>query len=122
MVVGATGTTCKADIFCPFPTRTFIVDIAIVDPSAPSYICMVNSHQVSDAAARERERVKITDFNAASIDGVQFVPFVVEATGRLGPAAMDFLKLIIHRDQDALRDFLGHMSVTMLSSMPAVFR
>ena len=112
-VVGATGITCKADIYCPLPTRTYIIDIAIVDPSAPSYTRMDDSHEVADAAAKHRERDKTTFFNEAAIDGAQFIPFMVEATGRLGPAARDFLHLIISRERDALKDFLGHMSVTL---------
>ena len=110
-VTGVSDTSCKADIFCPFLERTFIIDIAVVDPSAPSYIRMVDSHHTVDAAARERERMKMLNFNAAAIDGGQFIPFVVEATGRLGPAARDFLQLVIHKDHEALRDFLGHTSV-----------
>ena len=55
-----------------------------------------------DAAATQREAEKRAKYaplmEALGVNPARFIPFVVEATGRFGPAASNFLKKLPHQD------------------------
>ena len=113
---GRGGNRTKADVFMRCGAATFVFDITVVDPSAPTYLDRHQSHKIPDAAARERERVKRAGFAALRLEeaNVRFVPFAVEATGRMGPAALAFYDdhiAVYHRTEGQL--FLAKMSATI---------
>lgn len=115
--VGMVSSARRADICVTSVTqgRTYF-DIAIVDPVAPSYTphsAVRNAGSgaeppasfASPHAAKERERSKRAQYAPylgprAVEDSNAFVPFVVEATGRLGPSAAEQVKVIRLLNQD----------------------
>jgi len=78
-------------------TRTFLIDVAVANPVAQQYLNR-NSDRVvlaaaSDFETRKRRQYELT-LQALNLQPSALVPFVVEATGRFGDAAMEFLDLI----------------------------
>ena len=70
----------------------YCIDVAIVDPGAHSHVNAHSSYLTLDAAASYYEMVKIRQYNRRAMgENVVMVPFVVEATGRLGRAARGFM-------------------------------
>ena len=77
-------------IFLRNGAEVTVIDVAIVDPASPSYVAK-ESDTKSDVAAGQRVADKWARWRAiGEVAGATFVPFVVEATGRLGPAANKF--------------------------------
>ena len=75
---------------------TLYIDIAIVDPAASAYRqTPVSSHIHRDGAASKYEREKRQHYSRvntpAPLPARSVIPFVIEATGRLGPSALLFL-------------------------------
>jgi len=72
--------------------RIYAIDVSIVNP-AKSSACHSHVLPESDATSVAAEAAKTKSFAAVVSDDIVrgFVPFVVEATGRLGPAASMFV-------------------------------
>ena len=72
----------------------YAFDVTVAEPAAPTYVA-AGSAVAPDVAAMEREKDKWarykTHYGEEGAVGVTFVPFAVEATGRVGPNALDFL-------------------------------
>jgi hypothetical protein len=81
----------KADILVRRGAASVMIDVGIVEPAAPSYRAE-GSHLREEVAADIMAARKQREFDDAAITDVSFVPFIVEATGRLGKTAMDFLQ------------------------------
>ena len=83
------------------PTTTYI-DVAVVNQSAKTYIetHAIRSHLFSERAAIAKENSKRNSVaqvvSPRLIPAGNFVPFVVDATGHFGPAAMSYLALLCH--------------------------
>ncbi len=60
-------------------------------PATMHSLCIEGSHLREEVAADIMAARKQREFEDAAISDVFFVPFIVEATGRLGKTAMDFL-------------------------------
>ena len=106
------GTTLRADIHMALGAQVFVFDVAVVDPAAPSYLAM-ESHKNEDVAARHREAAKREGWDAiGGVDGATFIPFVVEATGRMGPCAREYFdtKLVSDDGPHVAKIFLQKMS------------
>lgn len=107
------GGTYRADIGVFTALRKCFIDVAVCNPAAATYRALESSapnealhaavqsslqHGGSGATAH-REVGKRATYRHILGDGVDdiaiFVPFVVEATGQLGPAARAFLNLIL---------------------------
>jgi hypothetical protein len=87
---GENGVRRKVDIVVHAWKFTYALDVAVVDSSAPTYIHMGTAAR-QDVAARHRGEQQIAYWREMrGVRGVNFVPFVVEATGRLGPHAYRF--------------------------------
>jgi hypothetical protein len=73
-----------------------LIDVAVVDVGCATYL-QAGAAGRADAAAEAREKDKRSDFRRTfnGISDDQFVPFVVEATGRLGPSAKSFLDTVV---------------------------
>lgn len=85
-----------ADIVARVGAVNYYIDVSTVDPGcrkamggAPSSVT------TSDAAAKAREATKRVHYNGvatpARLSAESVIPFVIETTGRLGPAALSFL-------------------------------
>lgn len=82
----------KGDI-CYARTGTappILIDVTIADATAQSY-SKTKPHLYPDAVANFREEQKRKKYDRFK-DSYEIVPFVVEATGRLGPAARKWLQ------------------------------
>ena len=78
--------------------RVIYVDVAVVDPGAPTYVAG-RSHEQPGAAAAAREADKMSSFRQRvpefqDADSL-FYAFVVESTGRLGERARSFLRDVV---------------------------
>ena len=74
--------------------RETYLDVVIVNPSCPSQLNIQHSDQIADAANLDKERIKTNKYREWDI---QVIPFALEATGRLGPSALKFIKSITQR-------------------------
>jgi hypothetical protein len=93
----------RADIVWMQGPNKWIIDVSIVTPEAQKYINHPYlSHVHQDAAAKAgeaRKRVHYSKVNQVngepgSLPENSIIPFVMESTGRLGPAAFSFLNKI----------------------------
>ena len=89
-------TTLRTDIKYLKGVDTFYIDIAVVDPAALEYQkAPTFSHLTRDGAASKYERTKRNYYSRvvtpSPLPERSVIPFVVEATGRLGPSALLFL-------------------------------
>jgi hypothetical protein len=75
--------------------KEWFVDVAVADPGCPSYLAK-GAATGTDVAAKAREEDKRRAFAAKfrGVDSKQFVPFVLESTGRIGPSARKFLNSV----------------------------
>ena len=85
-----------ADIVLTDGAIRYCIDVSTIDPA--SYTCMnhpINSVTLQDASAKSREHTKRHHYSLVQVPNpipvASVIPFVVEATGRLGPAALTFL-------------------------------
>ncbi len=68
----------------------YLHDVTVSDPSSPSYITNYSSHLCGGITAKKREIEKLAKYTHGVPDVVEenrFIPFGIEITGRLGPAA-----------------------------------
>jgi hypothetical protein len=90
------GNPRRGDIKVILGNRIRVIDVAICDPSAACYRDY-GSIREDGAAAKQKERQKEAKY--ADIPDLlntdAFVPFVVEATGRIGPKAFAFLEQLM---------------------------
>jgi hypothetical protein len=71
--------------------RPLVLDMAVADPAAPFYREKVDSHKIPGAAAAYRAEEKRRQYREV---GIRVIPFVLEATGRPGKDALEFLAAI----------------------------
>lgn len=90
-----------ADLLLRLPDhgRRFILDVVVCNPAAPTYRSgAMKSHLVDQAANRRRDEMKILRYRETTqpditrMDPRQYYTFNVEATGRIGPSAEQFVK------------------------------
>jgi hypothetical protein len=98
----------RADLMRVGPDRPIpqYIDVSLVNPSAPSHRT-ISLIQEANVAAKRGEKLKRKRYgNLLSRDWAnssrKFVPFVLEATGRLGQAACDFLQTIVDNEGSCL--------------------
>jgi len=109
------GTSLRADIHMALGSQVFVFDVAIVDPAAPSYLAM-ESYKKEDVAALHREKAKRDGWEAiGGVEGATFIPFVVEATGRMGPCALDYFNsnIVSEDGPHVAKTFLKKLSCTI---------
>jgi hypothetical protein len=91
-----------ADIMLTIGNIIYYIDVAVASPSSQRAI-RAGSAVTPDTAATQREaekRAKYAPLLAAlGVHRDQFFPFVVEATGRFGPAATSFLTKLPQPDR-----------------------
>ena len=85
------------DIVVEIGLHVYNIDLAVVNPGAESYLNLnVSSHrnQLSASGYEEANKRRYYARVLPAVNPVGFVPFVIEATGRLGRAAREFLDII----------------------------
>lgn len=87
------GGALKMDIQYTVGHEAKFIDVMVVHPGAHTYLER-GSALVEDVANKAGEQVKRTKYSVVPHlqEHGNFVPFVVEATGRLGPSAMTWLR------------------------------
>lgn len=92
----ADGRVVRADIVAWDGGRCYVIDVAISNPACRTYVRAL-SDEFADRAAVRREQTKRARYAGVPglLEGGGFVPFVLEATGRLGPAARNFLDIVV---------------------------
>ena len=91
------GGDAQPDILLQLPGggQQLLIDVCIVNPACGTYV-LHRSAEEAGSAARHREQIKRRRYQdtlaALNLPPECFVPFVLEATGRWGPAAETFLK------------------------------
>ena len=91
----ASGDEIRADLTLTQPEGRLIIDVAVVDPGAYKYTKHF-SHRNPDSAAQAEEASKRAHYAriVPAPTPATIIPFVLEATGRLGPSALAFLNKI----------------------------
>ena len=104
----------RADVLLDIGGVLTAFDVAIVDPSAPSYI-RHQSHRTVDIAAKDREKYKRDQFSrfVQDVATITLIPFIIEATERLGPAAAKYMKEIPEQCASARKEFMGRMGAAV---------
>jgi len=106
----------RADVHVRSGGSVTIFDVSVINPSARSYVNL-GSATVPDVGAKHRERLKRQAFaeRMGPSCEMSFVPFVVEATGRMGPAALDFFNTHMASNMETwkVQQFLAKMSSTI---------
>ena len=104
-----------ADIVVTIHTTRYIIDVTIVDPGCQKSLTSL-SHVNQDAAAKRKELTKKAHYRRvvtpARLQEGSIVPFVVEASGRLGPLAMSFLFTICGTQTLLRSKFLNEVNLT----------
>jgi hypothetical protein len=113
----------RADIIAVRGHITYTIDVAVSNPAARSFL-RKGSATVVDAAAIERERTKTLRYSTIPglMEGGGFKPFVIEATGRLGPAARAFIDEITGDNTLRRTYFLSAMSACIAKYNSLMFR
>jgi hypothetical protein len=99
------GDSVRSDLFIYFPGsgRSFHIDVTVTNPAAPYYRALVPCPHISpDAANTHRDVAKIEYYRKATSPDItssdtphkRCYTFNVEATGRMGPSASDFIREI----------------------------
>lgn len=95
---GEMDQSLRADIVFSEPGARVptLIDVMVTDPAAQSYRHL-HPHETADAVAKYQEERKEAKYN--TVNGLHRVaPFVVEATGRLGPKAAEWLRYITDKN------------------------
>ena len=91
----------------------YIVDVSVVEPSSQMYL-LQESWKVENVANKLRENVKCIKYQHCRAlqqeGGASLIPFVLEATGRLGPAAVEFMSKLNKENTLYASLFLDHMA------------
>ena len=112
--VTSTDHNIIADIIWSLPEGNTFIDVAVVDPGADSYIAHpIFSHATTDAAALHMEGRKRTHYAriVPTPDPQSVIPFVVEATGRLGPSALALLTRLCRTHTHLKTQFITQLSM-----------
>jgi hypothetical protein len=108
--------TVRTDIMFIKGAETLYIDIAIIDPAADEYQKPpTSSHLRQDGAASKYEQTKRQHYGRvntpASLPASSVIPFVIEASGRLGPSALLFLHSVCGTQTFLRSSFLNDISI-----------
>jgi len=120
--------TQRPDLLIYHDNTAYVIDVMIRDPSSPSTLSTNQSHRITDATNKSGEAIKRRHYNQWA-NNHTIVPFVIEATGRLGPSAELFIKAITGVNTKARSLFLTTMHAiiaryngSMFSNMASYIR
>ncbi len=76
----------RGDIAISLPDMYRILDVTVSNPAAITYLTQARSNLVTNGTNMQRENDKLAKYEATSECTLgQFIPFAIEATGRIGP-------------------------------------
>ena len=106
---------------------TLYIDIAIVDPAASEYQkAPTLSHLTRDGAASKYERTKRQHYSRVTIPAPllprSVIPFIIEATGRLGPSALLFLRSLCGTQTFSRSKFLSEVNLICARTAGRMFK
>jgi hypothetical protein len=114
--------TVEADIVVmDGDTYVHIIDVATANPAAGCYTDR-GSHLEPDTASIQREIEKRAHYSRVVRNPDLFVPFAVEVTGRLGPAAKAFLRARCGVNTRLRSEFLVDMSYALARGIGRMMR
>jgi hypothetical protein len=106
----------RCDIWYRRGATVLVIDVSVVEPGGVTGLDR-HSDREEAVAARFQEGVKQRHYAGCPIlaegRGAELVPFVVEATGRMGPLARDFFDLVAKGQPLYGSLFLDKMSATL---------
>lgn len=106
----------RADITWVHEAEKLIIDIMVIDPGCQTYVKHpVLSFQSNERAAVWAENIKRNHYSKvvipAKLNAHSVIPFIVEASGRLGPAALAFLNRVCGTQSFVKSTFLREISM-----------
>jgi len=115
---GPAGHHRRPDIKAEINGRVFAIDVTIAEPASARAMLHreLSSQTIPDGAALQAEARKRAEYRS-SIYEDHLVPFVIESTGRLGPAAKIFLDQVASQDFPSRSAFLLDISVLLACSL-----
>ena len=100
----------RPDITITTNGARYFIDVTIVNPACSSSVAHGSSRNVlatATYAEAAKRRKYANTLRVANVPGHRFIPFAIEATGRLGNEAANFLKLVasesIHEERTKQR-------------------
>ena len=100
----------RPDIQIMHHGAVLFTDVSIVDPTVSTYISVHKSDSIEGAACAAKEKQKMAKYGQRCQNNFttgQFIPFVMESTGRLGNSARQFLKAVAKLRRDLPSDTGG---------------
>jgi hypothetical protein len=83
----------RPDLLILNSSRSFMLDVSVVEPTAPTYLPMART--TAGSAAHRRERDKHAKYDAiANAEHCSFQPFIMEVYGTLGTQARNMVKTL----------------------------
>jgi hypothetical protein len=109
-----TATVITADLQYEVDNNIHYIDVTVANPASQSYLNL-GSAVSADVASKRKEQEKIRHYGVLgnAVQTGRFIPFAVEATGRLGPAAVQFLQRMAGPRHDLRNRFIDQMNVIM---------
>jgi len=112
------GNPKRPDILVDEGARSYAIDVSIVEPAAQSRMqhATLSSLNTPGGAAIQEEEAKKLEYRGGA-HFATLVPFVVESTGRLGPAALAFMNRVSGDAAGKRGKFLLELSVILARAM-----
>jgi hypothetical protein len=109
-----TTTMITADIQYETNNNIHYIDVAVANPSSQSYLNM-GSASTADVASKHKEQAKSRHYEVLgnAVQTGRFIPFALEATGRLGPAAVRFIERMAGLRSDLKNRLIDQINVVM---------
>jgi hypothetical protein len=109
-----TTTMITADLQYEIDNNINYIDVTVANPSSQSYLNM-GSATTADVASKHKEQAKTRHYEVLgnAVQTGRFIPFALEATGRLGPAAIRFIERMAGLRHDLKNRLIDQINVVM---------
>jgi hypothetical protein len=109
-----TTTMITADIQYEMDNNINYIDVTVANPASQSYLNM-GSTTTADVASKHKEQSKTRHYAVLgnAVQTGRFIPFALEATGRLGPAAIRFIERLAGLRHDLRNRLIDQINVVM---------
>jgi hypothetical protein len=109
-----TTTMITADLQYEIDNNINYIDVTVANPASQSYLDM-GSTTTADVASKHREQAKSRHYAVLgnAVQTGRFIPFALEATGRLGPAAVRFIERMAGLRHDLKNRLIDQINVVM---------
>jgi hypothetical protein len=109
-----TTTMITADIQYETNNNIHYIDVTVANPASQSYLNM-GSATTADVASKFKEQAKSRHYEVLgnAVQTGRFIPFALEATGRLGPAAVRFIERMAGLRYDLKNRLIDQINVVI---------